>query len=805
MKHCSKHITFFLGLNLFCVFAIGQNYYQFKGQVLDENKSPLKDAAIAIYSLDKFGVTDAQGRFEIFDLSKSSFQVEISFLGYESLRQKVTLGDNAQNVFELKKVSMDLAEVIVQNRYAENKKKESSLNVEIVNEEFLKQNLGGSLMKSIERLPGVSTIDIGSGQSKPVIRGLGFNRVVVVENNIKHEAQQWGADHGLEIDQYAIDNVEVIKGPASLMYGSDAIGGVIDLNNRNLPLKNSFGGQIDLSGKSNNDFLGTSLSLYSRKDQFFVTARATILDYGDFRVPADSVDIYSFRVPLHKNRIRNSAGREQNFHSSFGFINDKVHSRFYLSNVSSKSGFFANAHGLRPINVDNDFHDSSNRDIQFPRQEVNHFKVINKSTIWSNQWRLEFDLGYQNNFRQEWSRYVDHGFMPSLAPEDLAFNPQIERQFDKEIYSGNARFFYPISKRTDLRIGINAEYQDNDISGRGFIIPAFDKSNLGGFGFIKHKISEKSLIQAGLRYDYGNIKTDSYFDWFSSPVEGTDDSLNLQRSLDLDRNFSNFTWSLGYNYNLLKWSYKVNVGKSFRMPIAKELSANGVNYHRFSYEVGNANLSPEISYQFDAGVDYHSRKFGFGASPFFNYFTNYIYLNPTPEHDRLYGFGNQIFEYTESEVLRYGGEIYAHFDAFKFLQFGFTGEYVYAEQLSGEKKGFTLPFSPPAKGIFNSRYQNPQIGFLNDAFLSLDFIIAAAQDNIVPPEVRTDGYQVINLSLGGDVKVNNQIIDISIQVQNLLNARYFNHTSYYRLINVPEMSRNLVINISIPFSMKKEK
>ncbi|HOL99121.1 MAG: Plug domain-containing protein [Bacteroidales bacterium] len=131
------------------------------------------------------------------------------------------------------------------DNYAETRKKEESLSIEIVNDEYLKQNLGGSLMSSLERLPGVSTMDIGSGQSKPVIRGLGFNRVVVVENNIKHEAQQWGADHGLEIDQYAVNNVEVIKGPASLIYGSDAMGGIIDMKNRKVPVENSFGGTID--------------------------------------------------------------------------------------------------------------------------------------------------------------------------------------------------------------------------------------------------------------------------------------------------------------------------------------------------------------------------------------------------------------------------------------------------------------------------------------------------------------------------------------------------------------------------------
>jgi iron complex outermembrane receptor protein len=130
------------------------------------------------------------------------------------------------------------------------------------------------------------------------------------------------------------------------------------------------------------------------------------------------------------------------------------------------------------------------------------------------------------------------------------------------------------------------------------------------------------------------------------------------------------------------------------------------------------------------------------------------------------------------------------------------GEYVYSEQLSGEKKGYTLPFSPPASAIFNIKYQKQKIKFIENAYLSIDYRITASQDNIVPPEETTDAYQVINLALGGDVKIGNQEADISLQVQNLLNTKYFNHTSFYRLINVPEPGRNFIVNISIPFSGK---
>jgi iron complex outermembrane receptor protein len=564
------------------------------------------------------------------------------------------------------------------------------------------------------------------------------------------------------------------------------------------------GEQSTLIAKTNNDFLGTSFSLFGRKKRFFADFRATLLDYGDYKVPTDSVDIYSYRAALYKNHLRNTAGKEQNLHFSFGIIQKRFQSQFYLSNVNSKSGFFANAHGLEPRQVDTGLHDTSNRDIQYPYQTVNHFKIINNSFYHLNKLKLELYLGYQHNFRQEWSQYVQHGYMPATFPESLNFNPDLERQFDKQVYSGNFKSFHQLSNKTQVNLGLNSEFQVNQIDGRGFIIPAYKQFVLGGFIFGKHNIADKSLIQVGIRYDYGNIITSKYYDWFQSPIIGNGDTTMqyLQRAEYINRNFSNFTWSLGYNFNPGKWSYKFNMGKSFRMPIAKELAANGVNYHHFSYEVGKADLSPEISYQLDAGIEYMTQKIAIGTTPFLNYFSNYIYLNPTFEHDRLYGNGNQVFYYTQSQVLRYGIELHIHYELLKSLQLGIIGEYVYSEQLSGEKKGFTLPFSPPPSGILNLKYKKKKIKFVENAYLSIDYRITAAQNNVVPPEEPTPGYNIFNLGLGGDLVFFNNQINFTIQVQNLFNTKYFNHTSYYRLINVPEPGRNFIVNVSIPLSKK---
>jgi len=792
----------FLSISIAFSISYGQGSLELKGTVVDENNVPLLGASVILHPLQRGIITDAMGGFVFKNIPNGKYTIEISFIGYKNFMDTISMIDNKTYNVKLTVSSLDLQEMIVTDNYAENRKKEESLNIEIVNDQYLKQNMGGSLLKSLERLPGISTIDIGSGQSKPVIRGLGFNRVMVIENNIKHESQQWGADHGLEIDQYSIDNVEILKGPASLMYGSDAIGGVIDMKNRNTPSENTLGGTIDLSGKTNNNFLGSSFSLYGRKKSFFADLRATFVEYGDYKIPADSVDIYSYRAAIYKNQLRNTAGNEQNLHLSVGIIKKKLQSKFHISSVNNKSGFFANAHGLEPRNIDTELHDKSSRDILFPYQMVSHLKITNTSEYTWDKLKLECDIGFQRNFRQEWSQYVNHGYMPAVSPDTLKFNPNLERQFEKYVYSANVKLAYQWSDRMQFIGGVNNELQNNTTDGRGFIIPNYNQLNMGSFLFAKYILTKKSQLQAGIRYDYGAIKTTTYYDWFPSPnINNGDTTLQyLQRVGSIYRNFSNLSWSIGYNYNLENWLLKANIGKSFRMPIAKELAANGVNYHHYSYEIGNQNLSPEISYQLDLGLEYNSKRIAIGVSPFLNYFSNYIYLNPSYEHDRFYGNGNQIFYYTQSEVMRYGSELHAHYELLKPLQLGLIGEYVYSEQLSGSKKGFSLPFSPPFSAILNLKYHRNKIALVYDTYLSVDFKYTASQQNIVPPEEITEGNQLINVSVGGLFKIKNQKINVSMQVQNLLNSKYFNHTSYYRLINVPEPGRNFVINITIPFS-----
>lgn len=794
-------ISIILTILVFSVVS-GQNLYLVQGWITDDRMEILAGANVAITPGNQGASTDQNGYFVFWVPGDSRIILQVTYIGFETSRIPVTVRSDTTLTIRLKPGLQSLQEIIVTDDYAERREREESLNLEVVNDAYIRQNSGGSLMNSLDRLPGVGTMDIGSGQSKPVIRGLGFNRIAVVENGIRHEGQQWGSDHGLEADQFAYDRIEIIKGPASLMYGSDAIGGVINLQQSDIPAAGTAAGNLTLTGKSNNHLGGSSFFYSRRNKNLFYAFRGTWIDYGDYRIPADSIDIYSYKAALDNKRLRNTAGEEKNLHFSAGYLGARFSSRLYAGLVHMKSGFFANTHGLEPRNVNIKVHDISARDILFPYQQVSHFSMVSTSEWFGNQWESEIILGYQRNFRQEFSEYVSHGYMPAVFPEHLTFPEELERQFDKHHLSANGKTEREWDDRFKFSAGINAETQINRIDGRGFIIPGFRSYSAGAYTRLVYDISGRASVQAGIRTDLNRIITNWYSDWFLSPViQGNDTTMSFaERAPAIKKTFPGFSWSIGYNYYQEKLHVKLNMGKSFRVPIAKELAANGVNYHHFSFEKGDPDLSPEVSYQLDAGLEWHTRKFAVEISPFVNYFSNYIYLNPGFEHDRLYGNGNQVFRYSETSVLRHGGELHSHLEITRNIQLGVILDYVHSVQLTGDKKGFTLPFSPPHSGVINLKFSKNRFYGVRDPYLSADLMGLMDQNNIVPPEKTTPGHAVIHLTTGGKVTIWNQEISLTVGIRNLLNHKYFNHSSYYRLINVPEPGRNVHINLYFPFS-----
>lgn len=218
-----------------------------------------------------------------------------------------------------------------------------------------------------------------------------------------------GNDHGLEIDQYGIENIQIIKGPASLVYGgADAIAGVVDIKPNKIPAINSFNGEVNLLGESNNDLLGISLGVKARKENWFYRSRLTLRDYGDYKVPTDKINYENYIFELHDNHLRNTAGIEANASFNIGYTSEGFTTETSFSNVNAKNGFFANAHGLevRTSSID---YDSSSRDVDLPYHKVNHFKITNNTSLDLGNHTFHLDLGYQNNNREEHSEPIPHG------------------------------------------------------------------------------------------------------------------------------------------------------------------------------------------------------------------------------------------------------------------------------------------------------------------------------------------------------------------------------------------------------------
>lgn len=789
MFYKTLSIWLYIGLSSI-LFA--QNSFPVKGVVVDFNtKQPIE--GVNIIGKNLYSTSSATGEFIIYNVPKGMHSFTISHIGYSSKTIEVNVGPTMKKVeIVLMEAKNTLEQVAIKGKSTQRRNNENPTVSYAVTKEYLEKNRENSLMQTLSKIPGVSTINIGSGNSKPVIRGLGFNRVVVVQNGIKHEAQQWGSDHGLEIDQYGIDNIRIIKGPASLLYGSDAIAGIVDIKPNKIPAQNSFSGEINVVGESNNDLLGTSVGVQARNEKWFYRGRLTYKTYADYKVPTDKINYENYIFTLHDNNLRNTAGNEANGSFSVGYISKNIMSETTFSNVNAKNGFFANAHGLevRTSSID---YDSSNRDIDLPYHKVNHFKVTNNTSITADKHTLYFDVGFQSNYREEHSEPIPHGYMPK--PPNTK-----EREFKKNTYALNIRDVFKPNDKHNIVAGINLEYQDNNIGGWGFLIPEYNRFTVGAFAFNQYELNSNLHLLAGIRYDYGIVDSKSYSDWYPSTINNNNNSTSyvyLQRALNKTLNFGNFSSSLGLSYISNQTTYKINLGKSFRIPLANELASNGVNYHMYRYEKGNLNLAPEESYQLDIDINHTNKYFSVGVSPFVNLFDNYIYLNPTTNYFETL----QIYEYTQSKVFRAGGEVSVEKRFFEKLSLNASAEYVYSKQKSGPKKNFTLPFSPPLTTMFKVEYKLKDMLFVRNTELKAEFKVVATQDEIVPPEKQTEGYQVLDLSLVTQLDVFKTYlpIDVRLKINNLLNTKYYNHTSFYRLIDVPEAGRNLSMSLTIPF------
>ena len=701
----------------------------------------------------------------------------------------VVLPAHAQKSDSIK--SLLLPDVVVTESYQQRQAKKSALAVDVVDQDFLRKHFTGNFMQAMENIPGVQAMDIGSGFSKPMIRGMGFNRIAVLENGIKQEGQQWGADHGLELDAFNIGTVNVLKGPSSLLYGSDAMGGVIDITSPPVPSVDMLFGDVTLLGKSVNGTLGGSFMLGIKKSFWYAQVRYSEQHFGDYRIPTDTIVYLTQKMPVYGRKLKITAGIERNIGFFAQYQRQRYKANYSVSNVYQKTGFFPGAHGIPDASRVED--DGDSRNMELPYSKVNHLKV---TTLQQYAWEklvLSGDFGFQNNHREEWSVFHTHyGSQP--VPEK---DPDKELAFNLNTLSASVKVRFIGSSSWEHALGWDGQHQRNDISGYSFLLPEYYRSTTGLLWLTTYKPNNVISVSGGMRYDYGYIHISSHEDAYLADYlrkQGYDEEQVEHykwNSHAVKKKFGDYSFSLG-----LVWTpserhmVKANVGRSFRLPGANELAANGVHHGTFRHEQGDANLKSEQGWQMDASYNLRYNGFSISVSPFVSWFSNYIFLRPTGEWSVLPHAG-QIYRYTGAEVLFAGTEATIDIHFLRSFNYRISGEYVYTYNCD---EHIPLSFSPPFSMRNTLTWQRKQV------MLYAEWQSIARQNRVDRNEDRTPGANLFHL--GGSLNIpirGNQAIEITLTARNIFNTRYYNHLSFYRKVEIPEPGHNFQLLIKIPF------
>lgn len=765
---------------------------QLSGIIYDaETNEPLPGVVISIHELDKSKLTDLKGRFLFEDLRPATYHLHISSLGYkaQTLIKAVDAGGKSMKVM-LEPTILELSEIVVESNHYKVGPKEQTLPMEILDAEYLAKNRKGTFVNSIENIPGVSAINTGVGISKPVIRGMSFNRVIVNDKGIKQEGQQWGTDHGLEMDMFEPGRVEVIKGPGSLMYGSDGLGGIINIFPPAIPQENTFEGNVQGIYKSNNNLVGTSTVIQGKKKDWVYRGRFSTQDFEDYQVPASDFTYNGYILPIYNDRLKNTAGNERNFSLMTGVKKNWGYSTMTVSNFQQKAGLFVGAVGIpRSFQLT---HDGSYGNIDIPRQETNHLKIISNSNILVGQRWVEIDLGYQRNQREEHSDPTAHGREP--GPDG-----SLEHGLDLQTITANARYFWHSSENHMRVIGLQGQYQWHNWDGFAFLLPEFNSANLGVFVYEEYSWANRFTATGGLRFDLANRDITAY-----SESDGED---FFQYNEQINRSYYNFSGALGISYypneNL---NTKINLGTSYRVPTPNELSINGLHHGTFRYELGNSSLTSERGMQMDFVFNYQRKDFSFVLTPFASYFKNFIYLSSTSQFSSSFNpflpaESGQIYQYLQHDAFFYGTEVAIEYHPLEELHWRAAYEYVYNYNLDTK---LPLPFTPPGSLYTELEYGfDIEKGWIEGIHLGTNVKRVFDQNRVDRNERTTPGYWLLGINTGIDFSLgNNTTIQTTFSAQNLLNSNYFNHLSRYRLLNLPEQGRNFVISLRIPFAIQ---
>lgn len=781
-------------------------YTSLKGKITDKNNEPLVGVNIYFPEIKTGANTDNNGNYSLNNLPKRTLLVQLTALGYKMIAVNIDLSSVSERNFVMEETIVEINEVIITGQSAATQLTKMPTPISIITKTDLHQQASTNIIDAISHQPGISQITTGSGISKPIIRGLGYNRVVVVNNGVRQEGQQWGDEHGIEIDENDISRVEILKGPASLMYGSDAMAGVINLFSDPVLAQ----GKIRLNAlanyQTNNGLMAYSLNFAGHKKAFV----------WDFRYSNKQAHAYQNKADGY---VYNSGFKENAVSGLVGVSNWWGYSHLTLSAYQLNPGIVegerdsATGQFIKPVDLGNGLVGeaiASHNDFllykqQIPYQQVKHYKAVWNNNFLIGNGSLKATAAYQQNRRQE--------FADILAPEDY------ELYFQLHTLNYDIQYILPEKKGWELSVGTNGMYQNSLNKGAEYLVPEYRLYDAGVFAIAK-KSWGKLNLSGGLRFDNRLQTVDALYlnaDGEKSS-ESTPDA--LLRFAGFSRNFSGISGSLGATYQLSdNWSMKLNLSRGFRAPNISELSSNGVHEGTLRYETGDANLKPETSLQLDYELGFNTEHVNAKLNLFTNNINNYIFsrkLSSTISGDSI-AEEVPVYKFTAGNAILSGVEIFVdvHPHPLDWLHFQNSFSYVNAQLSNQPDSAKYLPFTPPAKWVSDIRIDIEKAGrYFANSFLSFGLQYFFKQDKIFAAyntETTTPAYTLLNASFGGDILINKKTVaKLYITGTNLADIAYQSHLSRlkYAPVNnlsgrtgVYNMGRNISIKLIVPVEL----
>jgi iron complex outermembrane receptor protein len=734
------------------------------GKIINkENREGLEQVTIYFPQMEKGSITDNEGNYKIEALPTGTYKIVASYIGFQTYSNNITI-ENGSNTLDISLVpsAIEMEEVIVSTPFHK-LQRENVMKVEFAKISALKTQGAPTLVEGIGTIPGVDVVSTGVGIGKPVIRGLTSNRVLVYTQGIRLENQQFGAEHGLGVNEAGIESVEVIKGPASLLYGSDAMGGVLYLNPEKFAVPNSTEGDINLNYNSNTQGVSSGAGIRTSGERFKYLLRLATNNHVDY-LGGDG------------NRVTNSRFNEKDFKTGLGYQATSFKSEFRYNYNQANIGIPEEI-GLQ----------TTSRTPDLPYQKLDNHILSSNTKIFFKNSNLDITLGYIGNNRMEFEDHHDHGeHEEDLGEEEENHEEEGDEEaaLDMKLNTFNYNLLYHLPKwdKFETVVGVQGIYQTNKNFGEEILIPDATTQDIGFLGTTHFHLNQNNDFQVGLRYDHRQIDGKAY------GISG-----EVGYIAPLKRNFNSFNGAFGYKNNISEhFTGRINVATGFRAPNLAELTSYGSHGGTNRFEIGNADLKNEQNLQFDLSLEFQNEHYEFFLNGFHNSIKEYIFIAP----GGTFMDETQVYNYLQQDAILYGGEIgfHLHPHPYDWLHIESSYQTVFGELQTGDP----LPLIP-ANELTNTlrvEFNNAQGWWLrSNAFVSLSNTFR--QGKVSTFETFTPGYSLLNAGLGGDIIFLKKSMNITFSANNLLDKKYIAHLSRLKSEGILNMGRSVVMGLNI--------